>query len=126
MRPDELAGSCDPRTFVPIEEDKEIEHLTLWQKLVAISDDRVAGFIGVDEGYIRWLYIHPDFYRQGIGRKLLKEGLKLIKEKAWTIALAGNSPAVKLYKNEGFLEVNRYESDNAGYPCTCVHLEKEI
>ena len=125
-RPDELVGSCDPRAFVPIENDKEIEHLKLCQKIVAVSDARVAGFIGVDDGYIGGLYIHPDFYRQGIGRELLKEGLKLIKEKAWTIALAGNSPAVKLYQSEGFIEVNRYESDNAGYPCTCVRLEKEI
>ena len=125
-RPDELAGSCDPRAFVPLENDKEVEHLKLCQKIVAFSDDRVAGFIGVDDGYIGWLYIHPDFHRQGIGRDLLKEGLKLIKEKAWTIALAGNSPAVKLYQSEGFIEVNRYESDNAGYPCTCVRLEKEI
>ncbi len=125
-RPDELVGSCDPRAFVPIENDKEVEHLKLCQKIVAVSDDRVAGFIGVDDGYIGWLYIHPDFYRQGIGRELLKEGLKLIKEKAWTIALSGNSPAVKLYQSVGFIEVNRYESDNAGYPCTCVRLEKEI
>ena len=86
----------------------------------------MAGFIGVDEGYIGWLYILPGFHRQGIGRELLREGLKLIKEKAWTIALAGNSPAVILYQSEGFIEVNRYESDNAGYPCTCVRLVKEI
>ena len=125
-RPDELVGSCDPRAFVPIENDKEVEHLKLCQKIVAVSDDRVAGFIGVDDGYIGWLYIHPDCYRQGIGRELLKEGLKLIKEKAWTIALADNSPAVNLYQSEGFIEVNRYESDNAGYPCTCVRLERAL
>jgi len=88
-----------------------------------LSDSRI---IGVDEGYIGWLYIHPDFYRQGIGRELLKEGLKQIKVKAWTIALAGNSPAVSLSQSEGFVELNRYKSNNAGYPCTCVRLEKEI
>ncbi len=93
-RPDELAGSCDPKAFIPINEDKEIKHLKVCQKLVAVSDGRVAGFIGVSEGYIGWLYIHLDFYRQRIGRDLLKEGLKLIKEKAWTIALTGNSRAV--------------------------------
>lgn len=125
-RPDELAGSCDPKAFIPINEDKEIKHLKVCQKLVAVSDGRVAGFIGVSEGYIGCLYIHPDFYRQRIGRELLKEGLKLIKEKAWTIALASNSRAVNLYQSEGFSEVNRYESDNAVYPCTCVRLEKEI
>jgi len=125
-RPDELAGSCDSRAFIPIKEDKEVEHLKLCQKIVAISNDRVAGFIGVDERYIGWLYIHPDFYRKGLGRELLKEGLKLINERAWTIALAGNSPAINLYQSEGFIEVDRYDSDNAGYPCTCVRLEKEI
>ena len=125
-RPDELVGSCDPRAFVPIEEDQEVEHLKLCKKLVAVIEHKVAGFIGVDERYIGWLYIHPDFYRQGIGRKLLKGGLKLINEKAWTIALAGNSSAVHLYLSEGFIEVNRHESDNAGYSCTCVRLEKEI
>ncbi len=26
-RPDELKGSCDPRGFIPIEEDKEVEEL---------------------------------------------------------------------------------------------------
>ena len=59
-------------------------------------------------------------------RELVKEGLKLSKEKVWTIALPDNSPAVNLYQGEGFIEVNRYKSDYAGYPCTCVRLEKEI
>ncbi len=70
-RSNELAGSCDPRAFVTLEEDKAAEYLKLCQKLVTISDGRAAGFIGVDEGYIGWLYIHPYFYRQGIGRELL-------------------------------------------------------
>jgi len=122
-RPDELLGSCDPRAFVPIEQDAEAEHLRLCQKQVAILNDLVVGFVGIDEGYLGWLYVHPDYYGQGIGRKLLQTGLKLINGIAWTIALAGNTRAVDLYQSEGFSEVNRYESDNAGYSCTCVRLE---
>jgi len=122
-RPDELLGSCDPRAFVPIEQDAEVEHLRLCQKQVAILNDLVVGFVGIDEGYLGWLYVHPDYYGQGIGRKLLQTGLKLINGIAWTIALAGNTRAVDLYQSEGFSEVNRYESDNAGYACTCVRLE---
>jgi ribosomal protein S18 acetylase RimI-like enzyme len=124
-RPDELKGSCDPRAFVPIEEDQEVEHLKNCMKLVAVVDGAVVGFIGIDGGYIGWLYIQPDFYGQGIGRKLLKSGLEHVTEKAWTIALDGNTRAIHLYQSEGFLEVNRYNSDNAGYPCTCVRLERE-
>jgi ribosomal protein S18 acetylase RimI-like enzyme len=125
-RPTELIGSCDPKAFIPIEQDQEVEHLKLCQKLIAISTDRVVGFIGIDQGYIGWLYVHPDFYGQGIGRALLQRGLELVPEKAWTIALAGNSRALNLYQSEGFIEANRYESDNAGHPCTCVRLERNF
>ena len=123
-RPDELKGSCDPRGFVPIREDPEIEHLITCQKIVAVDGDRVVGFIGVDQEYVGWLYIHPNYYRQGLGRRLLQAGLKLTPEKAWTIALDNNLPALTLYQSEGFRETNRYVSDNAGYPVTCVRLER--
>ncbi|MCJ7715917.1 MAG: GNAT family N-acetyltransferase, partial [Anaerolineales bacterium] len=109
-RPDELLGSCDPKAFIPIEQDQEVEHLTLCKKMVAITPDRIAGFIGVDQGFIGWLYVHPDYYGQRMGRELLQQGLKLTTEKAWTIALAGNSRALSLYQSEGFVEVNRYKS----------------
>lgn len=125
-RPDELIGSCDPKAFVPIEKDPELEHLKLCQKLVAVENNHMTGFIGVHEGYLGWLYVHPDHYGKGIGRTLLQAGLKLIPDKAWTIALAGNTRAINLYQSEGFIEVNRYQSDNAGYPCTCLRLEREI
>jgi len=125
-RPHELKGACDPRAFVPIEKDPEVEHLKLCQKLVVVENDQVLGFVGVHEAYLGWLYVHPDHFGKGIGRKLLQAGLELIPEKAWTIALAKNSRAVSLYQSEGFIEVNRYQSDNAGYPCTCLRLERKI
>ncbi len=123
-RLDELKGSCDPRGFIPIREDPEVEHLKSCQKIVAVDGNRVAGFIGVDQEYVGWLYIHPDYYRQGLGRRLLRAGLELTPDKAWTIALENNLPALTLYHSEGFHETNRYESDNAGYPVTCVRLER--
>lgn len=55
-RPDELLGSCDPRGFIPIEEDEEVEDLKASHKFVACEDDKVVGFVGVDEDYLAWLY----------------------------------------------------------------------
>ena len=60
-RPDELHGSCDPRSFIPIEDDKEVEHLKKCQKLVAVAAKIVIGFIGIDDDYVGWLYVHPDY-----------------------------------------------------------------
>lgn len=124
-RPDELEGSCDPRAFVPIEQDEEVEDLKRCRKLVAEDDGRVIGFVGVEGAYLAWLYVHPDYYQRGVGRRLLRAGLQLIPGNAWTIALDGNQRALNLYQSEGFIETRRFESENAGYPCTCVRLELE-
>lgn len=63
-------------------------------------------------------------YGRGIGRALLRTGLAEIGSPAWTIVLAGNTPARRLYESEGFQEVRRFESENAGYPCECVRMEQ--
>lgn len=122
-RPDELIGSCDPRAFVPIKKDKEVEELAASEKWVAVDGEDVVGFVGVDKQYLAWLYVHPDYYNQGIGRRLLQKGVEEIGDGAWTIVLDGNEKAIKLYESEGFREVRRFESDNAGYPCTCLRME---
>ncbi|MGA9533439.1 MAG: GNAT family N-acetyltransferase [Anaerolineales bacterium] len=123
-RPDELRGSCDPEAFVPIEQDQEVEDLRACQKLVAVEAGEVVGFVGVDDDYIGWLYVAPSHYRRGIGRQLLRSGLELTGNQATTIVLAGNLPAIELYRSEGFRLVRRFESDNAGYPCTCLRMAR--
>ena len=123
-RPDELRGSCDPRAFVPIEQDSEVEDLKRSDKFVAVDGETVVGFVGTDEKYLAWLYVFPDYYHQGIGRRLLQKGLEIIGEGAWTIVLDGNKKAIALYESEGFHESRRFESDNAGFPCTGLRLEK--
>jgi len=123
-RPDELKGSCDPRAFIPIEQDLEVEDLKRSKKFVACDEDQIIGFGAIDEKYVSFLYVNPDYYHQGIGRKLLQKCVEAIGEGAWTIVLDKNFPAIGLYKSEGFKEVHRFDSDNAGYPCTCLRMER--
>lgn len=123
-RPDELLGSCDPRGFIPIEQDKEVEELKSCLKFVACENEIVIGFVGVHDKYLAWLYIDPSHYGKGIGRELLKIGLREIGECAWTIVLDGNHKAIKLYESEGFSEVKRFPGENNGYPVTCIKLER--
>ena len=107
-RPDELIGSCDPRGFIPIEQDKEVEDLKLSKKIVACEEEKVVGFVGVDEDYLAWLYVDPDHYGKGIGRELLRIGIREIGEGVWTIVLDGNKKAIALYESEGFQEISRF------------------
>ena len=123
-RPDELLGSCDPRGFIPIEQDKEAEELKKCWKYVACDDELVVGFVGADDKYLAWLYVDPEQYGKGIGRQLLKIVLQEIGEGAWTIVLDGNHKAIKLYESEGFRETKRFPGENNGYPVTCIKLER--
>jgi ribosomal protein S18 acetylase RimI-like enzyme len=123
-RPDELRGSCDPRAFTPIEADPEVEDLKRSQKIVSEVAGRVVGFVGVDGDELAWLYVDPAFYGRGVGRRLLRRALEMIDGTAWTIVLAGNQRALRLYESEGFQVARRFESDNAGYPCTCLRMER--
>lgn len=123
-RPDELKGSCDPRAFVPIEQDDEVKELKASKKFVACDDETVVGFVGVDHDYLAWLYVDPAHYGKGIGRELLRIGIREIGAGAWTIVLDGNTTAIKLYESEGFQEISRFDGDNAGYPCKCLKMKR--
>jgi len=122
-RPDELAGCCDPRAFVPLAAERsDAESFRRSRKFVACLGEKVVGFVGVDDMYVSWLYVDPDYYRRGIGRLLLRFAVELIGSGAWTICLAENTRARHLYESEGFQVSDAFAADNAGYPCNCVRL----
>jgi ribosomal protein S18 acetylase RimI-like enzyme len=122
-RPDELLGSCDPRAFVPLaQEQADAENFRRSRKFVACVRECVVGFVGIDGTYLSWLYVDPAWYGRGIGRQLLRLGILLIGPGAWTVSLAGNMRARRLYESEGFQVVRSFEGSNAGYPCASVEL----
>ncbi|MBM7845756.1 GNAT family N-acetyltransferase [Herpetosiphon giganteus] len=124
-RPDELRGACDPRAFIPLADDQaSLSDFEQSQKFVISIDDQVVGFVGINGKYLGWLYIAPSHYGRGLGRQLLNFALEQIGAGAWTIALAENRRAVELYQRAGFAISKTFESDNAGYPCTCARLER--
>ena len=85
--------------------------LALW--LVAVEDDRVAGYVGsqtvCDETDMMNVAVHPDFRRQGIGEKLVEQlvtELKGIGSHALMLEVrASNGPAIGLYEKMGFQQV---------------------
>jgi ribosomal protein S18 acetylase RimI-like enzyme len=121
-RPDELAGSVDPRSFRSMAEVAGEELFFASETLVACEGTRVAGFVSYRGSYITWMYVAPSAYRRGIGRTLLREAMKRCGPKAWVNTLAGNAAAIALYLGEGFEVVKRIESDCEGYPCMSLRL----
>ena len=122
-RPIELDGSCDPRAFVPLaDDDNDLQQFRGCQKLVACAAGQVVGFVGINADEIGWLYVHPDHSGKGVGRRLLRRGQKTITGDACVHVLAGNVPAINLYKSEGYSVVDQFKSDNNGYSCTVLKL----
>jgi len=125
-RPRELEGSCDRRAFVPLAIDpsaQDIHDCRRWVAVDAGASGQIVGFVGVQGDSLSWLYVDPAYYRQGIGRRLLRLGLAMAGPNAWTVCLAGNEAALALYASEGLVETRRWEDENEGYACTCVRLE---
>ena len=122
-RPEELAGSCDPRAFVPLAEERsDADSFRRSRKFVACLGEKIVGFVGVDGTYVSWLYVDPDYHGRGIGRGLLRLAVELIGAGAWTVWLAENTRARRLYEREGFQVSEAFAAENAGYPCNCVRL----
>jgi ribosomal-protein-alanine N-acetyltransferase len=80
---------------------------------------RVVGYLGfwliADEVHISTLAVHPDERGQGIGRRLLQDGLRVARARGARMATLevrpSNKVAIELYRDFGFKLVGR----RAGY-----------
>ena len=85
--------------------------LSLW--LVAVEDDRVAGYVGsqsvMGESDMMNVAVQPDFRRQGVAELLVLELVAaLAKNDNHCLTLevrASNAPAISLYEKLGFAQV---------------------
>jgi ribosomal protein S18 acetylase RimI-like enzyme len=116
------AGGVDPRAFRPMAEAAEADEFFASETVVACAGGTVVGFVSWNGAYITWLYVDPAFRRRGVGRSLLQHALRRIGPEAWTNMIAGNRPALALYRRAGLEVVWTRASDCEGYPCDCVRL----
>ncbi|MDJ0571730.1 MAG: GNAT family N-acetyltransferase [Pleurocapsa sp. MO_192.B19] len=103
-RLDELNASVGAEAFLSLAETAEDEELFEGEVWVAEDNDLVVGFVAIDSEmtWITWLYVLPDRYRQGIGRRLLRQAIANCKTVVYTSVLSGNNAAQNLYQSEGF------------------------
>lgn len=92
-----------------IKENKE-------ETAVLLLDNKVVGFItlgknrdkdyGPDTGEIWGIYLHPDYYNQGLGSELIQWGIKELKKRGYkkiTLwVLKNNVSSRKFYEKNGF------------------------
>ncbi len=94
------------------------------------EDEELAGAISTEAGekgelVICRVMVHPEFFRQGIGTRLLRHVLS--EAPSGTLAVvtaeARNTPAVRLYENSGFIPAGTFKP---APDMTMIRFEKKV
>ncbi|OXA81626.1 Ribosomal protein S18 acetylase RimI [Flavobacterium aquidurense] len=91
--------------------------------LVAIYNDKVAGFISLwlRGNFIHHFYIDDEYQQHKIGSKLLEEAIQIMKAPITLKCLERNTRAVEFYKNKGFVITEKGVSDHGDYLLFTLH-----
>ena len=88
----------DIRSLCPHAEEAIRQIETLW---VVEYDDVRIGFMGIQSGKIEMLFLHPDYFRKGIGRALIQKAVSEAGAE-YVDVNEQNPAAVKFYEKMGF------------------------
>jgi putative acetyltransferase len=91
------------------------------------SNERILGFIGLDDQLIQMLFIDPTARGLGLGKALIS--FAILTHHANSVDVnEQNEQAVGFYKHLGFEVKRRFEEDAAGkpYPILCMKLPPRL
>ena len=92
-------------------------------ELACVRDEKsqIVGFVGVVEGKVEMLFIHPLWRGQGIGQRLLEHAVKVLGSTKVDVN-EQNEQAVGFYLRMGFEIKGRSELDSLGKPFPLLHM----
>ena len=79
--------------------------------VVAAADGKPSGFMGIQNGCLEMLFLHPDLRGKGYGKMLMRH---LINEQ--------NPQALGFYRHLGFEVESRSDTDDYGNPFPILHM----
>lgn len=82
---------------------------------------QVAGFIGVQDGKVEMLFVHPAWRGHGIGRRLLSYAMATLSASELDVN-EQNPQAIGFYLRMGFEVVGRSAVDSLGKPYPLLHM----
>ena len=93
-------------------------------ELACIRDEkgRMLGFVGVAEGKVEMLFVHPASRGTGVGKKLLQHAIQVLKANTVDVN-EQNEQAVGFYLYAGFEVTGRSALDSMGKPFPLLHMQ---
>ena len=93
---------------------------TLW---VMQDGERPIGFMGVQERKIEMLFLHPDYFRRGLGKTFVERAFSDL-DVEYVDVNEQNPNAAKFYERMGFKVFNRTECDSEGNPFPILEMKR--
>lgn len=110
----------DIHSLCPQAEDAVRQIETLW---AVYDDDAVIGFMGIQSCKIEMLFLHPGYFRKGIGRKLIKKAFSEL-DVQYVDVNEQNPSALRFYERMGFRTFRRDSTDDCGNPFPVLRMKR--
>ena len=109
----------DIRSLYPQAEEAVRQIGTLW---VSYEDSACVGFMGIQARKIEMLFLHPAFFRKGIGKVLIQKAIA--EQNVQYVDVNEQNPtAVKFYERMGFRTFRRDSTDDQGNPFPILRMK---
>ena len=114
-------SETDIQNLKPLVEGGLLGNMTLCG--IREAGGALVGFIGIAQGRIEALFVHPQWHRAGVGRRLVEHAVSEFGAVAVDVN-EQNPEAVAFYHRLGFEAVGRSETDGLGNPFPLLHLRR--
>ena len=125
----------DIRSLCPQAEEAIRQIETLWVVedenvrigLMGIQSGKIEnvriGFMGIQSGKIEMLFLHPDYFRKGIGRMLTQKAFSEL-DVQYVDVNEQNPSAVRFYERMGFRTFRRDSTDDQGNSFPILRMKR--
>ena len=111
---------ADIRRIAPQAKEALQQIQTLW-----VVQDKLApiGFMGIQGQKIEMLFLHPAYFRKGLGKQLVQRAFQELNVKFVDVN-EQNPDATRFYERMGFQVFNRHEHDSEGNPFPILEMRR--